>query len=373
MNYNSLVFRKDMVGVDEYVKWTGITSDLMKTYLYSQRTIIDGVSFIYYDGKLIPEKNVLDAFNRFFGIYQKYLERGYDIDKIGNNDGVYSLGSFEDDYKNCEFISSDFSSYVCNQPKEKFSMSKGATVIEVYENGSIVRDLQKDSTYYYSNEDINFFRRFNEFPFELEMAAQINLGLLKRNEKYEIVDGLESNRLSNNFIKVHNWQGVLNRFTVGYSVRKQRLSTGRCEFIPEFWYRGKCYTGRHCDNEPEAICETYELEQRFSGEDRQYLFNPINFHRNHRYLLEKYVRGEITELGFARDVLSDVAVNPFFILRYNLVDLCRKYCIYISPFKLDSEGYMINLSGTRYSDLAKKYVDGVLTKEQIVTQAVLKE
>ena len=44
MNYNSLVFRKDMTGVDEYVKWSGITADLMRAYLYSQRSIINGVS-----------------------------------------------------------------------------------------------------------------------------------------------------------------------------------------------------------------------------------------------------------------------------------------------------------------------------------------
>ena len=73
MNYNSLVFRKDMTGVDEYVRWANITSDLMRAYLYSKRSIIDGVSYIYYDGELTPEKKVLDAFNRFFGIYQKYL------------------------------------------------------------------------------------------------------------------------------------------------------------------------------------------------------------------------------------------------------------------------------------------------------------
>ena len=88
MNYNSLVFRKDMTGVVEYVKWSGITADLMRAYLYSQRSIINGVSYICYAGELLPEKDVLDAFNRFFGIYQRYLERGYNIDKIGNNDGV---------------------------------------------------------------------------------------------------------------------------------------------------------------------------------------------------------------------------------------------------------------------------------------------
>ena len=42
MNYNSLIFRKDMTGVDENVKWSGITADLMRAYLYSQRSIING-------------------------------------------------------------------------------------------------------------------------------------------------------------------------------------------------------------------------------------------------------------------------------------------------------------------------------------------
>ena len=72
-----------------------------------------------------------------------------------------------------------------------------------------------------------------------------------------------------------------------------------------------------------------------------------------------------------RDILTDVARNPFLVLRYNLVDLCRKYCIYISPFQLNNEGFMINLSGMRYSVLAEKYIDGVLTMEQIATQSVL--
>ena len=371
MNYNSLVFRKDMTGVDEYVRWANITSDLMRAYLYSKRSVIDEVSYIYYDGELIPEKKVLDAFNRFFGLYQKYLERGYNIDKIGSNAGIYSLGSFQDDYENCDFISSDFSSYVCNPPKEQFSMSDGMTVIQVYDNGSIVRDVKNATTYYYSNEDVEFFRRFKEFPLELEIAAQINLGLLKRREKYDIVDGLECNRLSNNLIKVRSYQSVLNQYSKGYSVRKQKLPTGRCEFIPEFWYKGRCFIGRHCDNEPEAVCETYELEHRVSGVDSKYLFNPTNFHRNHRNQLEKFIRGEITELGLMRDVLTDVAKNPFLILRYNLVDICRKYCIYVSPFQLDDEGYMINFNGTRYADLADKYVSGGLTNEQIATQSIL--
>ena len=76
MNYNSLVFRKDMTGVVEYVKWSGITADLMRAYLYSQRSIINGVSYICYDGELLPEKDVLDAFNRFFGISELVLVEG---------------------------------------------------------------------------------------------------------------------------------------------------------------------------------------------------------------------------------------------------------------------------------------------------------
>ena len=76
MNYDSLVFRKDMTGVDEFAKWVYATSDLMRAYLYSKRSILNGVSCIYYDGKWIPEKEVLDTYKRFFGVYKKYLERG---------------------------------------------------------------------------------------------------------------------------------------------------------------------------------------------------------------------------------------------------------------------------------------------------------
>lgn len=53
-------------------------------------------------------------------------------------------------------------------------MSKGNTVIEMYENGSIVQDLQTNSTYYYSNEDIEFFHRFRKFSFDWESAAMRN-------------------------------------------------------------------------------------------------------------------------------------------------------------------------------------------------------
>ena len=371
MNYSSLIFRKDMTGVDEYVKWVGITSDLMKAYLCSQRQYSNGVSYIEYEGELIPEQKILDAFNRFFSFYQKYLSRGYDIGQIDSTDGIYSVGSFQDDYENCDFISTDFSSYATNQPKEQFSMSNGMTVIEVYDNGSIIKDLKSNSIYFYSNEDVNFLRTFKEFPLEPEIVAQINLGLLKSKEKYEFIDGLDSNRLSTNIIKVKNQQSILNQYTRGYSIRKEKLVTERCEFVPIFWYRGKCYTGRHCDNEPEAICETYDLERKISGIDSRYLFNPINFHRNHKNLVEKYVKGEITELGLVRDVLADVAKNPFLILRYNLVDLCRKYCIYINPFKLDADGFMINLSGVKYSALAEQYINGALNTEEIATQSIL--
>ncbi len=62
---------------------------------------------------------------------------------------------------------------------------------EIKALGRQVRDLENDSTYYYSNKDIDFLRRFKEFPLEMNIVASINTGCLKRNEKYQIADGLE--------------------------------------------------------------------------------------------------------------------------------------------------------------------------------------
>lgn len=372
MNYNSLVFRKDMTGTDEYVKWTGITSDLMRSYLYSERVEANGVSSIAFRGQMIPEQQVLSCFNRFFYLYENYLERGYNIERISVQDGTYSLGAFADDYQNCDLNLSDFSSIDPKPLKEKISLSNEMIAIEVYENGSIVTDMKNYVRYFYSNEDVDFLRRFKEFPLDFETVASINAGILKRNQKYEVVDGLETNRLSCNIRRVQQYQFLMNKFCLGYSLRKPKEGE-RSIFIPEFWYKGRCYIGRHCDNEPEAICEVFKLENRISKEDSIYLFNPTNYHRNQPTCVERYIKGEITELGLLRDTLADVANNPFLILRYNLIDLCRKFCIYIPPFKLDSEGFMTNLYGRRYSDLAKDYIGGVLTREEIATQAVLKD
>lgn len=371
MNYSSLIFRKDYSGVLDYFEWCEKTRELMYAYMYSDRVIQDDISYIYFRGNLISESKVLEAFQRFFGIYQEKLSRGYYIERISCNNGLYSLGSFKEDYENCEFISTDFRSYAKNEPISSYFTSNGTILIETYDNGSIVTDIKNNTKYYYSNDNVEFLRTFREFPLEIELVASINNGLLGKKEKFDIVDGLDSNRLSSNIRKVSHSQGILNKFSVGYSVRKELLKTGRREFVPEFWYRGKCISGRHCDNEPEAICETYKISQCSVGYDKQFLFNPINSHTNHEYLVESYVKGEITELGLIRDVLSDIAKNPFLVLRYNLIELCRKYCIYINPFKLDNEGYMINFNGTRYSELAKKYCDGVLSRNQISTQAYL--
>lgn len=370
MNYSSLLFREDTTGLDQYVKWCGKTSELMKVYLNAPRQVINGVSMVEFQGQLIPEEKIFSCFNKFFGIYDSYLERGYDIRRICESNGLYSLGAFSDDYKNCQYNCSDFTRIGCNQPKSKFSMGNGTTVIEMYNTSSIVRDLKTDATYYYSNKDVDFLRRFKEFHLDLETVAILNYGQVKKSEKYEILDGLESNRLVSNISKVANYQYQMNKFFLGYASRPAN-GKERYTFVPRCWYRGHCYIGRQCDNEPEAICEAYKLELSTVGSDREYLFNPINYHRNQRYLVERFVRDEISELGLMRDTLSEVACNPFLILRFGLVELCRKFCIYVPPFKLDEQGFMINLKGNRYSDLAVKYIDGVLTREQIATQVLL--
>ncbi len=139
-----------------------------------------------------------------------------------------------------------------------------------------------------------------------------------------------------------------------------------------FGYGKRHYNNRrYCDNEVEAVYEAYKIEQSVIGSDSQYLFKPIYFHRNQKYLLGQYIKGEITGLGLIRETLSDVAKNPLLILRYNLIDACRKYCVKVSSFSLDEEGYIVNLNGTRYSDLAKKYVDGELSREEIENQCIL--
>lgn len=371
MNYNSLMFRKDMTGVLDYVNWVGITSELMQAYLNSQRLTINGIAYIEFRDELIQESEVLSSFNRFFSIYQKYLERGYNIESIKEIDGTYYLGSVQDRSKNYEEKIETTSSLVINQPKEEFSMSSGMTIIKMYDNASIVEDLKNDTKYYYSNENIDFLRRFKDFPYELEIAAQINLGLIKRSENIDIVDGLECNRMIDNIRKVRGYQKVLNVFRLGYVVKKEKLNTGRCGFNPVFWYKGKCHTGRLCDNEVEAICEAYILENLTAREDSEYLFNPLKSHKNHKTLLEAYIRGELTEEGFEREILKDIANNPFLILRYGLLDLCEKYAISVAPFKLDEQGYMINLKGIRYAHLASKYVNGVLNKAEIYSQSIL--
>lgn len=370
MNYSSLLFREDITGLDQYVKWCNKTSELMRAYLDAPRQIINGVSMIEFQGQMIPEEKIHDCYNQFFGVYERYLERGYDINKICESNGLYTLGSFSDDYKNCQFNYSDFSLIGCNQPKAKFSMGDGTIVIEMYNTSSIIRDLKNDATFYYSNKDVDFLRRFKEFPLDLETVASLNCGQVKNSEYYEVLDGLESNRLVFNLGKVKAYQLRMNKFFLGYAVRPTE-GKERYTFVPRCWYKGHCYIGRHCDNEPEAICETYKLELDIVGNDREYLFNPINYHRNQRYLVERFVRDEISELGLMRDTLTEVACNPFLILRFGLIDLCRKFCIYIPPFKLDAQGFMINLKGSRYSDLAVKYIDGVLTREEIATQFIL--
>lgn len=207
-------------------------------------------------------------------MYDRCLARGYDIKKICDNNGFYSLGAFAEDYKNCEYNCSDFSLTGCNQPKSKFSMDDGATVIEMYNTSSIVRDLRNDVTYYYSNKDVDFLRRFKNFPFDLETVAILNFGQLKKSEYYEILDGLESNRLVSNLGKVKGYQFRMNKFFLGYSSRPIK-GKERYTFIPRCWFKGRCYIGRVCDNEPEAICEAYKLELDTVGNDREYFFNPI--------------------------------------------------------------------------------------------------
>ena len=360
IDFSTLIFRKDLEEYNHFREWRGKSSELRKKFIHPEVVVKDGVRYMNYKGKLLKECEVAKAFEKSFKITKSRLERGYDIKKITKEDGFYYLGCFKEDEENCEFAYNDFYNGVSSELDKRIVMSEENTIIDMYENGSIVQDLQTNSTYYYSNEDIEFFQILREFPFDWETAAMRNEGILKRKKyMYDIIDGLEENRMSDNFrIVVYN-QKILNQFKLGYTVSGKKRDTGRCDFRVCIWYFGNVYgkrhytDGRHCDNEVEAVCEAYKIEQSATGSDNQYLFNPIYFHRNQKHLLEQYIKGEITELGLIRQTLAYTAKNPVLILRYNLVDACRKYCVKISPFSLDEEGYMVNFNGTRYSDLAK--------------------
>ena len=371
MNYNCLVFRKDKRGIVEFADWSKKASSLMQAFLYAQRQEVNGETCFFCDDTWFPEKKVHNAFDIFFSIYRENLDRGYDIGRLSYTKDDYSLGSFSDDYENCELNCSDFSLDDQNQPKEKFSLFDNSILVEVYENGCILLDVKSETKYFYSLKDINFFKSFKEFPLEMEIVAKINTGKLEKKQKYKVLDGISTNRLPGNLLRVNDNQDRLLKYSSGYVTLKKHYDTGRCIFIPEFWYKGRCYQGRECDNEPEAICESYLLEHLYSKEDEQYLFNPIFYRRYNQDALERYVKGEITELGLQREILKGLAHNPFLILRYNLMSLCRKFCIYIYPFRLDEEGFMINGSGTRYSELAEKVFSGVLSSDEIHLQHLL--
>lgn len=370
MNYSTLVFRKDMTGVTDYVSCLKQTSGLMKAYLYSQRSVVNGETCLFYEDTWLSDKEVLNAFDKYFYRYEKYLSRGYEIQRVESNNGVFSLGSFSDDYENCELNCNDFNLYKHNSPKERFLLFDDSISVEVYDRGCILTDMKTNIRYLYALKDIDFLKRFKEFPFEMEIVAKINCGLLEKKEKYEVLDGLSINRLPGNLVKISDNQRRLLQYSRGYMIHGH-LDSGRCKFLPKIWYKGRCYFGRPCDNEPEAICEAYMLEHGIAGDDEQYLFNPIFSHRLHQDSLEKYVRGEITELGLQRDILDGLVHNPFLILRYNLIDLCRKFCIYIYPFELDAEGFMINENGTRYSELAERAMNGALSKKEMYLQHLL--
>lgn len=304
-------------------------------------------------------------------LYDINLGRGYDIKKIVKQDDEFFLGCFDEDILNCQYIADDFESGVCNKPSEILSFSKDTQIVEIYENGLICRDLPSDSTYYFSTEALNRFKEADGFPLDIRESYNLyrTSPLKVRAEQVDIADGLDSNRLKDNLRKSVCGQCYYNHYNQYETTYRGGYEYQNGVFHPYVHYKSKTYHGRDCDNEVEACCEIYILEQEVVKEcDREFLFNPRNNHLNQRHLVEKYIRGEINQRGLLRDTLTDVANNPYLILRFCLVEECRSLCIPIQSFKLSGNGFIVNSYGERYSDFAKLYCNGKLTRDEIYAQ-----
>lgn len=366
INYNLLQFCKDRVGLNQLKEYEIELIELYREYQNGVRFKNSrGVLCVQFEGRYIPVEKVEMAFQEIEKRFNEYLKRGYDIEKIeSGKDGIYHLGYFEEDASNYNYKPDDFGSGISRKPTEILPLAENTQIIEVYERGLIARDLPSNSSYYFSPEVLGYFLYINKFDIDiLNTYARHGKGRPKRGMSVILADGLSVNYMCNNFMEVPTKWKKRNEFGKGYI--RLRGNNGRYNFTPLI-YEGSSKAS--CDNEVEVCCEAYVFEQEKAGKDRAYFFNPACSHVNQRHLIEEYIRGEITELGILRDTLTDVAHNPFLVLRYNLIELCRQFCIHIEPFILSHHGVIVNKYGVEYSALASLYCEGKLTREEIHTQ-----
>ena len=167
-------------------------------------------------------------------------------------------------------------------------------------------------------------------------------------------------------------QKLLNKYCRGYSSHLNE-DHKHDVFTVAMCYKGSLYKGKICETEIEAACERFRLETESVHEDDwKYLFNIKNNHLNQGWEFEKFIRGEITQLGLLRKTLEMVARNPYLVIRFNLSDLCRSMCINIQSFMVDERGYIVNHYGVSYSALADFYASGLLSGEEIFNQYAVK-
>lgn len=369
MSISSIGFRESRIGLEELKKNAGQLPELLEEYSHGKRyRDASGILCICFNEAYIAVENVETFLERFNKIYDKYLRRGYDLKKIeSDKDGFFYLGYFEEDDINCPYTVNDFCGVPCNKPNEIITLCNNTQIVEVYKNGLIARDLPSDSTYYFSPEDLGYFIKIDGLNLDIRNAYIRHYGNPHRRMYISQIDGLEANRMKENFREVpYKWLDK-NKYNRGYCISGYRSKDGKGRFT--FTLCG--VRGRDTDTEAEACTERYVIEQKLGGGDC--LFNPAYNHINQRYLLERYIRGEITSLDLVRDTLTDVAQNPYLILRYHLEELCRQLCVVIEPFKLDRGGMIVNQNGVSFSALAELYFKGMLTQKEIYRQGILKD
>ena len=349
-----LLFRSNLRGIDDYIKKYEVIKNYRRSYLANHIIKVNNERYVYFNNVLTLKKVIDRALKDFDKQYSYRYDRGYQLERVVKSDNKFYLGCFPEDLQYSTIVESD----LYEEQEEPYSVKviDERFRIESYGNGSIVHDLLNDIKYFYDNKDIDFLLSLKRLKLNISTVASINRGMLKKNEEYFILDGCKTNRMSDNLGRGRTCDKNNTKYQMGYSI--QPSDSIRLDFIPTIKINNTLYKGRVTDNEAEAVMEANLVEQRYKS---NYSFNPITYREGYEYLIEAYIKGSLTPEGVMHSILTDVASNPFLVLRYNLVALCRKYCIEIAPFRLDKYGYMVDDFGTRFSDLAsERYKNNIL-------------
>lgn len=351
-----LLFRSNLQGIEDYIEKFDKVKDYRRSYLANHIVKVNNERYVYFHNMLTPKKVIDKALRDFDKQYSYKYDRGYPLERVVKSNNKFYLGFFPKDLQYSTVIDSDL--YGEEEEPFRIQVIEERFRIESYSNGSIVYDLLNDIKYFYDNKDIDFLLNLKRLVLNISTVASINRGVLKKNEEYFLLDGCKTNRMSDNLCKGRTCDKDSTKYQMGYITQPSNSGCDRLKFIPAVKIGSRYYQGRVTDNEPEAVMEASLVEKRYASSS---VFNPVTHREGYEDLIESYIKGRLTPAGVMTSILTDVASNPFLVLRYNLVDLCRKYCIEIAPFRLDKYGYMVNDFGTRYSDLAsERYKNNIL-------------